>query len=822
MGTFFADLRYALRNLKTNAGFTAVAVAALALGIGATAAIFTVVNGVMLAPLPYAQPDRLARLGRKFPGGSGYSNSIPKYMVWRQNDVFDCMTLYEQGGLSMNLGSGEHPPQVKAAHVSKDYFRVFGAAPLLGRTFTEAEDLPRGAEVAVLSYRVWQSQMGGDPQATGRTILLNQEPYTVVGVMPKGFESNPKIDAWLPLQADPNSTNQGHYLAAAARLKAGIPIEQARAAMKVQGERFRAANPKWMDAGESVTVVPMKEAMVEDVRLALLILLGAVGFVLLISCANVANLLLARAAVRQRELAIRAAIGAGRGRMIRQLLTESVLLAAIGGVLGFALGAWGVRALLLVAPGNIPRLTDENGLHQALPLLDWRVAGFLLGISVLTVILFGLFPALSISNPDLASTLKESGRTGGGTLRKRARSFLVIAEVALSLVLLTGAALLIRTFAGLRSADPGLKAHNVLVFETSMAGGAYGSTAKVDSFVRQVIQRVEAVPGVQAAASAVVLPLNGNDVDLPFSIVGHPPAKGEYNGDEQWRSISAHYFSALQIPLLRGRAFGDTDAVGTPPVAIVNQAMAKKYWKDQDPIGQVIVIGKGLGPQFDDPPRQVVGVVGTVRETGLDAVDEGVMYIPESQVPEGLTKLANSVIPLSWAIRTSGDPMALRTSVEREIRAVDAQISTARVRPMEEMIAQSLSRQNFNMMLLAIFAAIALLLAAIGIYGLISYSVEQRMQEIGIRVALGAARGDVLRLIVWQGMKLAAVGIVLGLAGAYGVTRLLASLLFGVKATDPATFGGVAAVVGLVALVASFAPAQRAAAIAPSEALRHQ
>ncbi|MGA3018255.1 MAG: ABC transporter permease [Bryobacteraceae bacterium] len=822
MGTFFADLRYALRNLRTNAGFTAVAVAALALGIGATAAIFTVVNGVMLAPLPYSQPDRLVRLGRKYPAGNGYSNSIPKFMVWRNNDVFDCMALYEQGGLSMNLGVGENPAQVKAAHASNDYFRVFGAAPLFGRTFTAAEDQPHGAPVAVLSYRLWQSRMGGDRQVTGRNILLNQQPYTVVGVMPKSFESDPLIDVWIPLQADPNSTNQGHYLAAAARLKPDISIEQARAAMKVLGERFRGANPKWMDAGESVAVVPMKEAMVEDVRLALLILLGAVGFVLLISCANVANLLLARAAVRQRELAIRAAIGAGRGRMIRQLLTESVLLAVIGGGLGFALGAWGVRALLLVAPGNIPRLTNEDGLHQALPLLDWRVAGFVLGISALTVVLFGLFPALSISNPDLASTLKEGARTGGATLRKRARSFLVIAEVALSLVLLTGAALLIRTFAGLRSADPGLKAHNVLVFETSLAGGSYGSTAQADGFVRQVVARVEAVPAVQAASSAVVLPMSGTDIDLPFSIVGRPPAKGEYNGDEQWRSVSAHYFTAFQIPLLRGRTFGDADAGGTPGVVIVNQAMAKKYWKDQDPIGQVIVIGKGLGPQFDDPPRQVVGVVGTVRETGLDAVDEGVMYIPQSQAPEGLTKLLNGLIPLSWVIRSAGDPMALRAAIEREIRAVDPQMSTARARPMEQLIAQSLSRQNFNMMLLAIFAGIALLLAAIGIYGLISYSVEQRMQEIGIRVALGAARGDVLRLIVWQGMKLAGIGILLGLAGAYGVTRLLQSLLFGVKATDPMTFGGVAALVALVALGASFAPAQRAAAVAPAEALRHQ
>ncbi|HUI53928.1 MAG TPA: ABC transporter permease [Bryobacteraceae bacterium] len=822
MGTILVDLRYALRTFRSSAGFTLAAVAALALGIGANTAIFTVVNGVMLAPLPYPQPDRLMRLGRKYPGGNGYSNSIPKFMTWRQNDVFDCMALYEQGGVGMNLGAGDHPEQAKVSHVSKDYFRVFGASPAFGRTFSEAEDLPQGAPVAVLSDRLWRNRLGGDAQIVGRTILLNLQPYTVVGVMPRSFDSDPPMDLWLPLQADPASTNQGHYLAAAARLKPGVSIEQARAEMKMRGERFRAANPKWMDPAESVAVVPMRDSMVEDVRLALLILLGAVGFVLLIACANVANLLLARAAVRQKELAVRAAIGASRWRMIRQLLTESVLLAGFGGLLGFAVGAAGVRALLLVAPGNIPRLTDTDGLHQALPVVDWRVAAFTVGVAALTGILFGLLPALSISSPDLASTLKEGGRSGGGALGKRARSLLVISEVALALVLVTGATLLIRTFAGLRSVSPGLNPHNVLVLDTSLAGGSYDSTAKVDNFVRQVVPRLEAVPGVLSASSAIMLPLSGEDVDMLFNIVGHPPAKGEYNGDEQWRSISPHYFRALQIPLLRGRTFTETDTANSTRVVIVNQAMVKKYWKDQDPLGQVIVIGKGLGPQFDDPPRQVVGIVGSVRETGLDAVDQGVMYLPQSQVAEGITKLANGLIPLSWAIRAAGDPLALRPSMEREIRSVDGLMPVSHVRTMDQMVAESLSRQNFNMLLLTVFAAIALLLAAIGIYGLMSYSVEQRMQEIGVRVALGAARGDVLRLVVLQGMKLAGIGIVLGLAAAYGMTRLLASLLFGVKATDPSTFAGVAIMVTLVAVAATMVPARRAAAIAPSDALRHQ
>ena len=440
MGNFAADLRYAFRSLRGAPGFTAVAIAALALGIGANTAIFTVVNGVMLAPLPYSQPDRIMRLGRQFPNGRGYSNSIPKYMVWRHNDVFDSMALYDFAGLSMNFGAGDRPEQVKASHVSRDFFRVFGAAPVLGRTFTEAEDLPHGPPAAVLTDRLWRNRLNADPRILGRTILLNKQPYTVVGIMPRGFESDPRVDVWIALQADPASTNQGHYLMVAGRLKPGVTLSQARAEMKVMGERFRSANPKWMDATESVAVVPLRDSMVEDVRLALLILLGAVGFVLLIACANVANLLLARAAVRQKELAIRAAIGATRWRMVRQLLTESALLACLGAIAGFAVGASGVRLLLLLAPGNLPRLTDANGTPQAIPVLDWRVAAFTIAVAVLTGVLFGIFPALHTSNPDLASTLKEGGRSGSGMLRRRARSFLVVTEVALALVLLTGAA----------------------------------------------------------------------------------------------------------------------------------------------------------------------------------------------------------------------------------------------------------------------------------------------------------------------------------------------------------------------------------------------
>ncbi len=824
MATFAADIRYAWRMLRSNPGFTTVAVAALALGIGANTAIFTVVNSVLLEPLPYPQPDRIMQVGRSYSGGGyGWSNSIPKYMTWRQNHSFEAMTLYGLEGPGVAFGSSDRPPQVKTLHASEGYFRVFGVTPLLGRTYTPAEDMPDGPPVAVISYGLWQSQLAGDSNVIGSTIKLTGQPYTVIGVLPKWFQPDPPADVWMPQQADPNSTNQGHYLRVAGRLKPGVTVAQARAEMKVVGERFRAANPTWMDKTESVGVVPMAEAMVTgSVRTALLVLLGAVAFVLLIACANVANLLLARAAVRQRELAIRAAMGAGRWRVIRQLLTESVMLAGAGGILGFALGAWGVRGLLLLAPGNIPRLTDAEGIQTGIPLLDWRVAVFTMAIALLTGIIFGIFPALQTSNPDLASTLKEaSSRSGTSRRQNRARSVLVVSELALAVVLLTGAALLIRTFVGLRSVNPGFDPHNILTVQTSMSGGTYGTTAKVDSLVTEVTRRLEALPGVEGAASAIMLPVQGG-VDLPFTIAGKPPAKGNvYNGDEQWRSVSPHYFSVFRVPVLRGRGFRETDTGNAARVVVINEAMAKKYWKNEDPIGQVVTIGKGLGPQFDDPPRQVVGVVGTVRETGLSDENEGVMYIPQSQAPEGITTLINSALPLSWALRTAAPPDNLRAAVEREFAAVDRSLPLSHERTMEQSIAESLARQNFNMLLLSIFAGIALVLAAIGVYGLMSYSVQQRTQEIGIRMALGAARHNMMAMVLKAGMKLVIAGVVVGVGLAYGLTRVLASLLFGVKASDPLTFTLVPATLAAVALAATLIPARRAATVAPSQALRH-
>jgi len=826
MGTFAADLRYAARILRANPGFTAVAVAALALGIGANTAIFTVVNHVLLEPLPYPQSDRILQIERLYTqdGNTGYGSSIsvPKFMVWRQNQAFESMALYGQSGPAVRVGTDERAQPAKGLGVTEGYFRVFGVAPIMGRTFTPQEDLPNGPAVAVVSYNLWQSRLGGDPSILGRSVPLDGKPTAIVGVLPRSFVSDPPADLFTPLQPDPASTNQAHYLRLAGRLKPGVTLERARAELRAAGERFRALYPGWMDKNESVSARPLREAIVGSVRTPLLILLGAVAFVLLIACANVANLLLARAAVRQKELAVRAAIGAGRLRVVRQLLTESLLLALAGGVLGYALGAAGVRVLLLFAPGNIPRINGTENAVTPIPALDWRVAAFAIGLAILTAVLFGLVPALHTSSLDLASTLKEGGgRSGSSRAHNRARSILVVAEIALALVLLIGASLMIRTFVGLRTVNPGIDPHNVLTLETSV-GTAYRTTAAVDGFITRSARRLESLPGVEAAGAAIALPMTVG-IDMPFSIAGKPDPKGSpYNGDEQWRFVSPHYFRAFRIPVLRGRVFTENDTLNAARVVILNQAMAARYWPKQDPIGQVITIGKGIGQIFDEPPREVVGVVGNVRETGLSDEQSCVMYVPQSQVTEGLTQLANSVLPLAWIVRTAADPSGLRSAIERELGAVDTRVSVARVRPMDQVIAESVARQNFNMVLLSVFGAIALLLAVIGIYGLMAYSVERRTQELGIRMALGAAGGDVLKLVLWQGARLAAIGLAIGLALAYGLVRVLASLLFHVKSTDPVSFAAVAAILALSALVASYIPARRASRIAPADALRSQ
>jgi putative ABC transport system permease protein len=824
METLFGDIRQAFRLLLKNPGFTIVAISALALGIGANTGIFSVVDKVLLQPLPYPQPEKLVQLGRKYPNGDGLSNSVPKFMTWRNHqNVFSAIALYDGQSPGLNLSSGDRPEQVKGVHVSGDFFKVFGVTPMHGRTFSTTEDLPKGPKTAIISEHLWETHFARDSNILGRAINLNSEPYPVIGILPKSFVANPPADVWIALQADPNSDNQGHYLSIAARLKDDVSVEQARAQMRLAGEVFRRANPKWMDKNETVAVIPMRDSQVRDVKLALFILLGAVAVVLLIACANVANLLLARAAARQRELSIRAAMGATRGRVIRQLLTESVILSSLGGALGFFLGAIGVRALLLLEPGDIPRLGDPTQLQSVFSLMDWRMALFTLAVSFGTGILFGLVPALQISNPDVASTLKDTGgRSATGSRRHGfLRKVLVASEMGLAVVLLASAVLLIRSFVGLSTVNSGIDPHHVLTMQTSLVGERYATTEKVDRFTTQVIRRVESLPGVEAAAVTIALPAT-NEIDLPINIAGRPPKSGEmFNGDEQWRSVSAHYFTSFKIPIQTGRGFSERDTFNSAKVLVINRAMAKKYWKNENPVGQVITIGKGLGP-LEDQPREIVGIVGDVRETGLSDTNVSVMYVPASQLQQGLTALANSALPLSWCIRSSVDTKTLSAAVLKEIQSVDGQMSVSKVRTMDQVLSETTARQNFNMLLLTILAAIALVLAAIGIYGLMSYSVEQQTAELGLRMALGAGRPDLFRLVVRQGMTPALIGVGCGLFVALLATRLLEKLLFGIKPYDPASFFGVAIMLTAVALVSVYIPARRAMRLDPLTALRQE
>ena len=815
------DIRFASRMLKKTPGVTAIAVAALALGIGANTAVFTVVNAVLIKPLPYPDSDRMVYLSRTFPGRSGASStSIPKFFAWKRGagDVLSDVAAYDFIGPGVSISGEGEPEQLKAIHASQDYFSLFGVKPAAGRFFTADEDRPGGPKVVVLSYGIWKRRFGGDPAIVGRPVSLSGEPHIVVGIAGAGFRPSPPVDVWLPLQADPNSLNQGHFLLCGGKLKPGVTLAAATARMRMAGEQFRRQYPDAMSRDESAGVVSMQEETVGAVRPILLVMLGAVAFVLLIACANVANILLARASARDKEIAIRTAIGAGRGRIVGQLLTESMLLALTGGALGLVLGNWGMKLLLAATPGELPRM-DELAAQSG---LDLRVLGFTLLLSLATGVLFGLIPALRTSRADLHSTLKEgAGRATGGVRHLHTRGLLVVGEVALGLVLLIGAGLLIRSALSMRAVEPGFDSTNVLTFKTALGNAKYSSTGPMAQYMSQLVNRIEALPGVSAAASVITVPTEPGP-DLPFEIEGRQTAAGTSSGDEFWRCVSPHFFKALNVPVRRGRAFTESDGPGTPGVMIINEAMARKYWPNENPIGQRVTIGRGLGPEFADRTREIVGVVGSVRELGLQADPPPIMYVPVAQVPDALSALGSKILPFYWVVRASGQPMQLARAIRREALAVDSQQAVFEFRPLDEILATASATRRFTLLLLGVFASVALLLAAIGIYGVMSYDVEQRRHEIGIRVALGACGSDVVNLIVRHGMTLAIIGIVLGLAGAYGVTRVLAAQLFGVKATDPATFAAVALGLAGVALLATWIPARRATRVDPIVALRHQ
>lgn len=813
------DIRYAGRMLWRSPGFTATAIAALALGIGANTAIFTVVNTVLLQPLAYPEPDRLVQLELSSPQGNGNITSIPKFMVWReQRQVFQEVAAYDLGGPGVNLTGGDRPEQLKGVHVSAEFFQLFGARVVAGRTFSAEEDQPGGPPAVVLSGGLWRRRFGSDPSLVGRSIDLGGEPFLVIGILDARFKSDPPAEIYLPLKADPNSTDQAHYLRAAARLKPGATMEQAKAGMKLAAEQFKRKFPVQTGPQESFTAEPLRDTVVGDVRKALLVLFGAVSFVLLIACANVANLLLARATIRRREIAIRAAIGAGRGRLMRQLLTESVLLSLIAGLLGLALGYFGVHGLLSLNPGNIPRV-GEQGSEVT---LDWRVLAFTLGVSVATGVLFGLIPALNALRTDLNITLKESGlRSGGGVRQNKARSILVVTEMVLAVVLLVGAALLIRTFGVLRSVDPGFDGHNVLTMEMSLTAARFNKAAAVDQLVRDAQRRVESLPGVLALASTCCLPLEGG-FGLPLTIEGRPLTEGTAHGGASWRTVSPRYFEVFKIPLIRGRMFTDRDDGNAAGVVVINEGLAKQFWPKGDPVGQRITIGKGVGPEFAEPPREIIGIVADVRDQGLDNNPDPIMYIPVAQVTDGVTALNNGIIPITWVIRTSVEPYSLSKEIQDELRMASGGLPVAHVRSMEQVRGESTSRTDFNMTLLVIFAGVALLLAAIGIYGLMAYSVQQRTQEIGVRMALGASAQDVRKMVVRQGMALALAGVLIGVAAAFGLTRLMASLLYGVTPRDPIAMTSVALLLVAVALAATYIPAQRASRVDPVVSLRYE
>jgi len=817
------DIRQAVRTLRKDPGFTLVALTAIIIGIGSNTCIFSVVDKVLLQPLPYGDPNRIVQLGRKFPAGVSFTASIPKYMIWCDNDVFSSMTLYDLEGPGFNIDTGDFPEQVKGAHVSADYFTVFAMAPVIGRSFNHAEDLPNGPRAALISENLWRSHFGSDAQILTRTISLNSLPYPIVGVIPSRFAAKPEAEVWIPLQADSHSINQGHYLQIAARLRSGVSIPQAQAAMHAVGERFRDRYPNYMDKTESIAVVPMRDSIVGNIGKTLYVLFGAVAFVLLIACANVANLLLARSGGRHRELAIRSALGASRWRVIRQLLTENLLLSAVGGFLGLILGVLGVRMLLLVIPGDIPRI-DPAQLRMPFAFLDWRILIFTIGASILTGCLFGLIPALQISKPDVASTLNEAGtRSSTGRHQNFTSRTLVALEMGLALMLLISAALLIRTFSGLSSAETGFDSRHVYTVLTSVADNRYQTTEATARLTHQALQNIESIAGVESASTSLVIPATSSVGALAFDILGSAavPSGQEHYGPEQWRTVSPHFFKVFHIPLLSGRVFTEHDDMGGAPTVIVSEAFARKYFANENPIGRTLDIGKGIGPTYADyAMREIVGVVGDTSETGLVGGKVPAMYIPQAQQPQGMTKIFNSSVPLAWEVRSSLDEKSLISAIAKAIREVDGRLPLGEVRPMGKILADSISRQKFNMHLLSIFATSALLLAAIGIYGVMSYSVQQRTKEIGVRMALGADKNVIIAMMLRQGLTPAFIGVGAGLTGAFGLTRLMEGLLYGVKPGDLISFFGVATILLIVAFVAVLIPARRAISLDPVAALR--
>jgi len=797
--------------MRKSPGFTAVAVIALAMGIGANTAIFSVVNALLLKPLPYKDAERLVLIWHTYPKLKldQASVSAPSYVEYRDmTKSFDEVATATQW--SVNLTGAGEPERLQGARVSYNLFSTLGVLPVAGRSFLPDEDQPGKNRVVVLSCGLWQRRFGGDPGLVGRTIMLDGSSYDVVGIMPKGFVFMIEVDLFTPIAFTPEqlaANNHGNeYLICVARMKPGVSYAGASAEMNSVADQLR---PEFYGPNWGITVIPLREQLIGSLRTALYILLGAVGCVLLIACANVANLLLARASARHKEIAVRTALGASRSRIVRQLLTESVLLAALGGALGLLLAFAGIRLLVLGVPEDITGfIVGWKDISISTPVL-----GFTFAVSMLTGIVFGLVPALHASKPDLNESLKEGGRGGTeGRQRNLIRSSLVVAEVAIAMVLLVGAGLLIRSFMRLQQVSPGFNPANVLTMQLSLPRSKYADKPQIATFFDQLVQRVSTLPGVQSAAVGTNLPMANDGWNASFAVENLQVGPDEPSPHGDPHRISSNYFAAMGIPLLRGRAFTDADSKDSLPVAIIDQTLADQYWPDQDPIGKRIA-AFFEGPRSQPNWREIVGVVGHVKQYGLDGKSKVQYYFPQTQ---------SSQNDMHLIVRTASDPKAMVAAIREALDSIDKDQPIYKVTTLEQMVANSTSQKRFSMFLLGVFAAVALLLAAVGIYGVMSYAVTQRTHEVGIRMALGAQQKDVLALVVRQGMLMAVIGVGIGLIGAFAATQVMASLLFGVGTHDPLTFAGISVLLGAVALIASFIPARRATRVDPMIALRYE
>jgi putative ABC transport system permease protein len=802
------DIKYALRMLFKEPGFTAMALLALTLGIGAGSAIFSVVNGVLLRPLPFPDAGRLVWVWETTPQLSTAPANPVEFLDFRdQNTSFEHMAAFIQGKITVT--SGDVPEDIPAGVVSSGFFDVLGVSPVVGRAFSADEQEPDQNHVAILSAGLGQRFFGSDPKVLGRTITVSGYSFTVVGVMPANFRFPGKSELWVPLVLDRTKTDRGpHYLNVIARLKPRVPTAAAQAEMSTLAYRRQEQFPE-KSAGHGVKLVSLRDTLVGNIRPALLALLAAVGMVLLIACANVANLLLARSMSRQKEFALRTALGASRWKVIRQLLAESLLLALTGGALGLLVSVWGVKLLLRLSPGDIPR-TDEIG-------LDLSVAAFTVVVSIVTAIVFGLAPALNASKPDLNESLKEGSRgLTASLIRNRIRSLLVISEVALALVLLAGAGLMIKSFARLQSVDPGFNADHVLTLQVTLLKTRYEADSHVQVFNQQLLERIQSLPGVLAAGATDELPMAGSFSSDSFQIEGRPAPSPAERPLAECRLASPGFFQAMQIPLVGGRDLAEHDAAAAPGVAVINQTLARQFWPDspaKDPIGNRVTLQGQEGG-----PLTIVGVVGDVKDFGLDVSTAPTIYFSYVQDPLKL----GSTRSLSFVVRTASDPLGMAEPIRSEALSLDKELPIHDVRAMDQYLYESAARRRFNMVLLGIFAGVALLLAGVGIYGVTSHSVSQRTHEIGIRMALGAGRGSVAGLVLKQAIVPVLIGVALGVSAALAVTRFISSLLFDVSATDPGTFAAISFFLMIVATAASYFPAKRATSVDPMVALRYE